>query len=80
MAVRRQDHFAILLPSGKVLVGGGRDQNNGFPTVAELYDPATGTFTATGNMVHGGERMAVALMADGRVLIAGGTTAQVYLP
>jgi dipeptidyl aminopeptidase/acylaminoacyl peptidase len=80
MSVRRQDHFAILLPNGKVLVGGGRDQNNGFPTVAELYDPTTGTFTPTGGMALGGDRMAVALLPDGRVLIAGGSAAQVYLP
>src|SRR5215468_9531126 len=53
MATSRLDHTATLLPNGKVLiVGGAHDISNGWYPVAsaELYDPSSGTFTATGSM------------------------------
>src|SRR5262249_21768794 len=49
----RYQHTATLLPSGKVLVAGGVGCSFACPEVlnsAELYDPATGTWTATGSM------------------------------
>src|SRR5260221_14714513 len=53
----RGSHTATLLPNGKVLVAGGTDfstAENGIsdPTraSAEIYDPATGTWTPTGSM------------------------------
>ena len=42
-------HTATLLPNGKVLVAGG-DNNVVFLRSAELYDPASGTWTATGSL------------------------------
>lgn len=45
LAVPRSGHTATLLASGKVLITGGA---NGVANAsAELYDPATDTFTAT---------------------------------
>src|ERR1700690_3300034 len=41
---------------------------------AELYDPAPGTFSATGSMTVGGLGQTATLLASGRILIAGGTT------
>jgi hypothetical protein len=39
---------------------------------AEIYDPKTGKFSATGSMTTGRDGAGAVLLADGRVLIAGG--------
>ncbi len=55
--------IAILLPDGKVLLAGA-----GFGS--DLYDPGAGTFSHTGGMRT--FRDAAALLANGKVLVAGG--------
>jgi hypothetical protein len=49
MDALREGHTATLLGNGKVLVTGGFGGSSGLSS-AELYDPATGTFSATGSM------------------------------
>ena len=49
MTNSRYYQTATLLPSGKVLITGGYD-GSGVLSSAELYDPASSTFTATGSM------------------------------
>jgi hypothetical protein len=83
MTVGRLKHAAVLLPSGKVLVVGGSDNRDwhGEYSSAEVYDPATGTFSATGTMNTSRFKLpyAVALQANGMVLVAGrGSFAEVY--
>src|SRR5436190_7951827 len=71
LAVARVYHTATLLPNGKVLVTGGYDGNNAFAT-AELYDPATGTWTPTGSLTVARFRHKATLLPNGQVLVSGG--------
>lgn len=68
----RSGHTATLLPNGKVLIAGGMRRNQDFYRSAELYDPATGTFQATGEMSLGRVGPIAVLLQSGKVLIAGG--------
>jgi len=68
----RSGHSATLLPDGKVLIAGGMRRNQDFYKSAELYDPATGKFQATGEMSLGRVGHIAVLLRSGKVLIAGG--------
>ena len=68
MAEARTFHTETLLPSGKVLVVGGGDENS----TAEVYDPATGSFSITAGMEIGRSGHTATLLPNGRVLVAGG--------
>jgi uncharacterized protein (TIGR03437 family) len=69
-----EDGFASALPpAGKVLVTGGYDEDFGRVSAgACLYDSATGTFAATGNMNSPRYYHTATTLGDGTVLIAGG--------
>jgi hypothetical protein len=60
------------LPSGKVLVAGGLDASGELSPAAELYDPATGTFSPTGPMLAAAISMFPVALGDGSVLYVGG--------
>jgi hypothetical protein len=77
MADGRVYQTATLLPDGRVLVAGGCDNGRDyascrFLTSAEVYDPTTGTFAATGPMSDQRVYHTATRLADGRVLVAGG--------
>lgn len=76
LTATRAGHTATLLRDGRVLFVGGyncaRAGEDGIWASAELYDPATGTFSATGSMSVPREFHTATLLGDGRVLIAGG--------
>lgn len=80
----RAFHAAVLLPNGKVLISGGgiNGFNPGDTKSQELYDPATGTFTATGDMVSARSYHVSVLLPTGKVLHVGsaGTAAELYDP
>jgi RHS repeat-associated protein len=91
MSSLRHEHTATLLANGKVLVAGGRTSTgtsgsalNGLAS-AELFDPATRTWTGAGNMtgstgMTGPRRLHAAVLLGatgnpttaGKVLVAGG--------
>jgi uncharacterized protein (TIGR03437 family) len=83
MNVGRQYHTALLLPNGKVLVTGGLAPgvNDFIPTnVAELYDPATGTWSATGAMNVARYWHTMTLLPNGNVLVATGSPTSAFAP
>jgi len=59
-----------LLPSGQVLVAGGYGKQA--LASAELYDPATGTWTTTGSLAFPRDAHTETLLPNGRVLVAAG--------
>ena len=92
MLTPRATHLAFLLHDGRVLVGGGWTQPPNVLTAtatAEIYDPVTDSWVATGimSLARGAVSRGAVLLADGRVLAAGGryqngflATADVYDP
>jgi hypothetical protein len=74
MQLPRSGHTATLLNSGKVLVVGGAivTSNYGYTNTAELYDPSTNMWTLTGTLTQARANHAAVLLANGKVLVAGG--------
>jgi hypothetical protein len=83
MVTARSQHAATLIDGpachaasppaycGKVLLSGG--VASAVPlSSAELYDPATGTFTATGSHLHTARQTISVLLRDGKVMLSGG--------
>ncbi|HEV2837241.1 MAG TPA: kelch repeat-containing protein [Pyrinomonadaceae bacterium] len=93
MLAARESHTATLLPNGNVLIAGGHRGRRPSITIyssAEIYDPQSGRFTAAGDMTVIRHKHEAVLLADGRVLILGGsdqrdgngayTSAEIYDP
>jgi hypothetical protein len=86
MVAPRESHTATLPPDGRVLVAGGEGDAStsaGFALAsAELYDPVSGTWSATASMAAARREHTATLLPDGRVLVAGGTdgSAEIYDP
>ncbi len=76
LATGRENHTATLLPNGKVLVAGGDSfgylQADAILVSAEIYDPASGTWTSTGNLTVPRYGHTATLLPDGKVLVAAG--------
>src|SRR5438034_3588093 len=64
-------HRATLLPNGKVLVAGGFG-NGGYLASAELYDPLSGTWTASGSLGTKRADHTATVLPNGKVLVVGG--------
>jgi hypothetical protein len=78
----RLDHSVTLLADGTVLLAGSQKTgyDNGAFASAERYDPVTGTFSATADMITPRFGQASSLLPDGTVLIAGGIANGVASP
>lgn len=81
MTTPRQDHTLTLLPDGKVFASSGASAL-GPPGLllstksAELYDPATGSWTATAELNSGRIKHTSTLLPNGKVLVTGGSNDQ----
>ena len=100
MTTARYHHTSTLLSDGRVLIAGGyhvtdivRQTSEGYGAAgealasAELYDPASGTFSPTGSMNTARFSHTAVSLVDGRVLVIGGlavpdglASAEVYDP
>ncbi len=79
MAVRRLLHQAVKLKDDRLLVCGGAEASES--TSCEVYDPASETWSATGNMLSGKPReFAIAALGDGRVIAPGNTASEIFDP
>jgi hypothetical protein len=87
MNAARTLHTATLLSNGKVLIAGGNDVHTGVALKsAEIYDPASESFTPTNDMSRLRAGQTATLLANGNVLLLGGdgatttTSAEIFNP
>jgi hypothetical protein len=86
MSIARADHTATLLPDSRVLITGGDTSVASNPpfsaptSTAELYDPASGTSSPTESMSVARAGHIAILLLNGKVLIFGSGSAELYDP
>jgi hypothetical protein len=88
MPTARSFHTATLLADGRVLVAGGAlvaaESSTGYPGIvlasAELYDPASNTWTAATPMPSAAMNQSATLLSDHRVLVIGGVDRFLDIP
>ena len=70
----RDSQQATILADGRVLIVGGMDQHHRTLASAELYDPASRTWSFTGSMASPRRGHTATLLSNGMVLVTGGGT------
>lgn len=88
LGAARSHHSATRLLDGRVLVAGGQTTGGVIHASAEIYDPATMRWSATGGLARERMEHTAVRLPDGRVLVAGGYgnnfvlngTAEIYDP
>lgn len=78
----RSGHRAASLSDGRVLVTGGIQLTEDLiMDQTEIYDPATGVFSATGSLIVARTVPEIGVLPNGSVLVTGGNTSiDTYLP
>ncbi|NVJ20894.1 HYR domain-containing protein [Myxococcus sp. AM011] len=71
LAASRASRAAVLLPTGQVLVAGGRGPG-GVLATAERYTRASNTWAPAASLATARERASMSLLQSGRVLVVGG--------
>jgi hypothetical protein len=78
MTSPRSEHTATLLPDGTLFVAGSSEEDPGANargiSATESYDPISATFLHSPDLIVPRFQHTATLLADGRVLIAGGAT------
>ena len=72
MLLSRDDHRAVLLNDGRVLVAGGF----GAESTAEIYDPVSNSWTSAGSLLDARLGHSATLLASGQVLLVGGSRSE----
>jgi N-acetylneuraminic acid mutarotase len=72
MTTPRAHATATLLPSGELLVSGGYNTSSYYLLTAELFNPATGAWPATGSLNTPRGNHTATLLPNGKVLVVGG--------
>ncbi len=69
-----QHSSTLQLAGGKILITGGRNGGAGSTmlTSADIYNPTTGLFSPTGNLLVARQYHSATLLLNGKVLVAGG--------
>lgn len=76
MTTPRESHTVTLLTDGRVLITGGHQGRRSAITIyssCEIYNPANGTFAPAGNLTVKRHKHDAVLLANGRVLVVGGS-------
>ena len=78
MGTFRRVHRLTRLADDRILISGGLGgaaaNTNSFLSSAQIYDPVSGLFSATGSMTIPRSNHRTTRLPDGRVLVVGGTT------
>src|SRR5438128_74690 len=72
MNLGRNQHAAVALPDGRVVLLGGYHREDGPQQSVEIYDPKTNTFSPAGQMTEARASFQATLLPDGRILATGG--------
>jgi N-acetylneuraminic acid mutarotase len=80
MGVPRFEHVAALLPNGKVLIAGGfiHGSRTNATWSAEVYDPASGTWSTAASMASIRGFPTATTLQNGKVLVTGGYSGSSY--
>jgi hypothetical protein len=77
LAVPRSGHVSILLRDGRIFIAGGHAGRGATLTIydsAEIFDPRSGRSVVTANIGSIRHKLDGVLLADGRVLLTGGSS------